>query len=452
MRHPLAQRLVEDLKRLLEAGDQRELEQALYRFSSVDVAIAMRELDQAERDAVFAALVVEDAAIVLQEVDDETQAELQQKVDETELTQIIEAMPADEGADAVALLDDRQADRVLERMPNEKSDELEELRRHHPRSAGGVMTPEFVAVPEGVTAGEALTVLQAGVVNRETLSYVYAVDDEDRLVGVVDLRELVTADPSAPLDTFFVASVVRVTPEVNQEQVGQLCKTYDLLALPVVDEDGRLLGTVTVDDAIEILDDEATEDISMMAGTDAREFMQKSAVSVAQIRLPWILVCLLGSGFSAFIIKSFEVTLTEAIVLVAFIPIIIATGGNSGLQSATITVRGFALGIVQSWGVRTRLLREVLTAVIIGGVCGAVLGTLGGLWAGQTVIGWIVGLSLFAAILIATTLGAVIPVVLHRLRIDPAVASGPFITTANDTLGLMIYFTIASTLLKATGG
>ncbi|MGD8240454.1 MAG: magnesium transporter [Armatimonadota bacterium] len=440
-----------ELKDALEASDRRALEGLLYRFSPVDVAIAMRELDEGERDAVFAALEVADAAGVLQEVDDETQAELQQTVDETELTQIIEAMPPDERADAVALLDDQQADRVLELMPDEKSDELEELRQHDPDSAGGVMTPEFVAVPEGVTAGDALKVLQAGVVNRETLSYVYAVDDQDRLVGVVDLRELVTADPAAPLKSFHVTPVVQVTPGVDQEQVAQLCKTYELLALPVVDDDGRLLGTVTVDDVMEIMDDEATEDISMMAGTDARELMRKSALRVAQIRLPWILVCLLGSGFSAFIIRAFEVTLKEAIVLVAFIPIIVATGGNSGLQSATITVRGLALGIVQSWGVRTLLMREVLTAVIIGVVCGATLGTLGGLWAQQTVIGWIVGLSLCAAILVATTLGAVTPVVLDRLRVDPAVASGPFITTANDALGLMIYFTIASALLRTAG-
>ena len=447
MRHPLAQRLVGELKEALDAGEERELERVLYRFSSVDVAIAMRQLGDAEREAVFAALEVADAAALLEEVDDETQAELQQTVDEKALTEIIEAMPPDERADAVALLDDRQADRVLELMADEKSEELAKLLQHHPDSAGGVMTPEFVAVPEGVTAGEALKVLQAGVVNPETLLYVYAVDEDDRLVGVVDLRELVTADPAAPLRSFYVTPVVRVAPEVDQEHVAQLCKTYDLLALPVVDEDGQLLGTVTIDDVMEIIDDEATEDISMMAGTDARELMRKSSLRVAQIRLPWILVCLLGSLFSGFIIKSFEVTLKEAIVLVVFIPIIIATGGNSGLQSATITVRGLALGIVQSWGVKTLLLREVFTAVIIGVVCGATLGALAGLWAQQTVIGWIVGLSLCAAIMMATTLGAVIPVVLDRFGIDPAVASGPFITTANDALGLMIYFTIASSLL-----
>ena len=451
MRHPAAHRLVSELKDVLATGDERALERVLYRYSPVDVAIAMRQLADDEREAVFGVLEVEDAATVLQQVDDETQAELQQTVDEKALSEIIDAMPPDEGADALALLDEQQADRVLEFMPDEESEELEKLLEYPEDTAGGIMTPEFAAVREGVTAREALEVLQAGVVNPDTLFYVYAVDDQDRLVGVVDLRELVTAEPDAPLSSSYVRPVPRVTPEVDQEHVAQLCRTYDLLALPVVDQEGRLLGTVTVDDAMEIMHEEATEDISIMAGTDARELMRKSSLRVAQLRLPWLTICMAGSLFSAFIIRTFEVTLKEAIALVAFIPIITATGGNSGLQSATITVRGLALGIVQSWGVRRLLLREVLTGLLIGVVCGAGLGAIAGIWTHQIIIGWIVGLALCCAIMVATLAGALMPVVLQRLGVDPAVASGPFVTTANDALGLVIYFTIASILFGMKG-
>ncbi len=453
MQHPLAYQLVEQIEELIAAERDDDLEELLYQYSPVDIAIALRELTEENREKVFSILRVHEQAAVLEETDDETTEDLLDSVESPqELSEIIDAMPPDAGADALALLDDEDAERVLELMPDEESEELEALLRYPEDTAGGRMTPEFVAVREGITAAEALMVLQAGAVNPETLFYVYVVDDADRLVGVVDLRELVLAPPDAPLASFCVTDVVKVPPEADQEEVARLCDKYDLLALPVVTASGHILGTVTIDDVIDVLSEEHTEDVTRMAGTDATELMRKSSVKVAQIRLPWLAICLIGSLGSAAIIRRFEVRLQELIALVAFIPIITATGGNSGLQSSTITVRGLALGLVQDWGVVRLIWREIRTAVLMGLACGLGIGLLVALWiCDNRLVGLIVGTSLFAAISWAATVGAVVPVMFHRLRLDPAVASGPLVTTANDIFGLVIYFSIASGLLHLFG-
>ncbi|MFQ6099288.1 MAG: magnesium transporter, partial [Armatimonadota bacterium] len=399
MQHPQAYQLAEQIEDLIASGRDDDLESLLYQFSPVDIAIALRELSESDRNRVFSILELHEQAAVLEEADDETTGDLLEGVATEELSRIIDAMPPDAGADAIAFLTEEDAGRVLELMPDEESDELEELLKYPEDSAGGIMSPEFVAVREDITAAQAMEVVRAAGVTPETLFYVYVVDDDDGLAGVVDLRELILADPEALLSSFCVRDVAKVTPDVDQEEVVRLSHKYDLLALPVVDANDRLLGTVTVDDVIDVLQREHTEDITRLAGTDAADLMSKSSIKVAGIRLPWLAICLVGSLGSAAIIRFFEVTLRDVIALVAFIPIITATGGNSGLQSSTVAVRGLALGLVQPFGVGRLFLREIRTALLMGLACGLIIGLLVVVWVNdRPEVGLIVGLSLFAAI------------------------------------------------------
>ncbi|MFQ6096279.1 MAG: magnesium transporter [Armatimonadota bacterium] len=451
MQHPRAYELADRIREFVDQHGDKSLEPLLREYSPVDIAIALRELDEEHRNAVFERLSLEEAAAVLEEADDETSAEVLDSMDDRAMADIIDAMPPDAGADAIALLDEEDAERVLELMPDEESEELEELLKYDPDTAGGIMTPEFVSVPENVTAADVLTVLRSGVVEPESISYVYVTDAQDRLAGVLDLRELVTADPSARIPDFCVKDVISVTPDVDQEEVARLCNEYDLMALPVVDEEGHVLGTVTVDDVMDVVHEEATEDIAMLGGTQAQDLLRKSSLGVARVRLPWLIPLILGSMGSATIIRFFEVTLKEAIALVAFIPVINATAGNSGLQSSTITVRSLALGLAQALGIRRLLARDLATGAMMGLACGGVVGGVVSLWLGDPCVGLIVGLSLCCAIVWSTTIGTLIPHIFYWLHLDPALASGPLVTTLNDIFALLIYFGIATAFLVAGG-
>lgn len=422
-------------------------------YHPLDIAFAMRELNADEREGVFALLEAEEAGIVLEEVDDEITQSLTEVTEEGQLAEIIDAMPPDAGSDVVSLLDEERAHRILERIPDEESEELRELMQFGAETAGALMTPEVVYAPPDITSAQVIAHIRSQQVPAETLTYVYVVDEATRrLLGVVDMAELITALPGRPLAESMVTDVITVQPDTDRAEVVRLVDNYDLMALPVVDDGNRLLGVVTIDDVIDAIQDEHTEDISYFAGTSAETLATASSVRVARLRLPWLLICLAGTFVSATVIRLFTISiLGPLIALAAFIPVISAMSGNSGLQSSTIMVRALALGLISSVGVYRVLLREFLTALLLGVSCGAVAGFGAGLFAGNMAYAPIIGVALCCGIIWAAMLGTVMPLIFNKLNIDPAVASGPLVTTLNDSFALLIYFGVTLLLLRAVG-
>ena len=444
----------EDVAAAIRAAAQSNVPGALQDLISgyhpLDIAFAMRELDAEEREAVFALLEAEEAGVVLEEVDDEIGQVLTEATEEGQLAQIIDAMPPDAGSDVVSLLDEGKAHRILERIPDEESEELRELMRFGPETAGALMTPEVVYAPPDITSSQVIAHIRNQQVPAETLTYVYIVEEATRrLLGVVNMPELITAPADQPLAESMVTDVIAVQPDTDRAEVVRLVDDYDLMALPVVNEDNRLLGVVTIDDVIDAMQEEHTEDISRFGGTDAEALATASSLRVARLRLPWLLVCLAGTFVSATVIKLFTTSiLGPLIALAAFIPVINAMSGNAGLQSSTIMVRALALGLISTGGIYKVLLQQFLTALLLGLACGAIAGLGAGLFVGNMAYAPIIGSALCCGIIWAAMVGTIMPLVFNRLNIDPAVASGPLVTTLNDSFALLIYFGITLLLLQ----
>jgi magnesium transporter len=417
-------------------------------YHPIDIAFAMRELSGEDRAAVFELLDAAASGVVLEEVDDEISEDLLEATDEGELAEIIDAMPPDVGADAVSLLPEDRQHRILNRIPDDEARELARLLEHSEDSAGGIMTSDVIAAPPDVTAQGVIQHIRRTDVHPEAMSRVYVVDDQRRLIGAVDIAALINARDDQPLQKIMEHDPLSVHPETDQEEVVQLVDKYDLPSLPVVDGHGRLLGAVTVDDVIDVLQQEATEDLAYVAGTSAEDLMTKSSLRSARARVPWLLISLAASFLSAAVIRAFSGTLEQAVVLAAFIPVITAMSGNSGLQSSTITVRSIALGMLKGVSLGAVVLRQVPVALVIATVCGVVAAGAGALILGDPSYGLIVGTAMFCAICVGTLLGSLVPCVFSRVGVDPAIASGPFVTTLNDALSLLIYFGIAAGLLQ----
>ncbi len=316
-------------------------------------------------------------------------------------------------------------------------------------TAGGIMIPQAFTLHEDTTAAEAIEILQQSEDN-EMVFYVYVVDDDNHLKGVCSLRQLLMVNPGKKLKEFMKAQVVHVLPDTDQEEVARLVGRYNILALPVVDEEDHLLGIVTVDDIIDVIREEATEDFLQMAGAGRdREILLKSTMEESKLRFPWLFATWIGGIIASFIVSLHSSLIQQVTVLAAFMPIIAGMGGNIGSQSATIVIRGMATGRVnirETWKV---ILKEFRVGLILGLAYGIGLGVVGVLFYSSSgyMVGVVVALGICIVMIIAALMGSIAPIFLDRLQVDPAVATGPFVTTSIDIIGLLIYFSIALALL-----
>lgn len=438
----------EELVNIVESGDKGvELKELLAQEKAADIARALEHLEEEERRAVLAALDNEQAGDVLTETNDLTRAELMGMLRAERIAGIAEELPPDDAADFVSELSEDERGRVLERMQEEESAEVKALLQYPEETGGGLMTPELVAVREDMTAQGAAESLRR-LEEPESIFFIHVVDAQRKLVGSVPLGRLIAADPGSLVGALVDPDVVAIRQDADQEEIARTFREYNLTVAPVVDDEGRLLGRITVDDVVEVIEEEATEDAYKLAGSDDEELSQRSAFVVAKIRLPWLLICLVGSLGAAAIIHWFELALRDFFALTIFIPVITATGGNAGLQSSTITVRGLATGRLERKYLLPAVLREIRVGGIIALTCSVVIGLVARLWSGEMMIAVAIGAAMFCAITAAATLGVVVPISLKKLGKDPAIASGPLITTSNDALGLIIYLGLASFLLK----
>jgi magnesium transporter len=381
------------------------------------------------------------------ELDPSTVVDVAGELDERVLSEIVEEMAPDDAADVLADLPDDRSERVLSLMEAEEAEEVRGLMGHPEDSGGGIMTSRLLAVVDGSTVAQAVDRLRAWPEDDEVLA-VYVVDEAQRLVGTVSLRRMLLAGGEATMGRLADRSPITVRAEMDQEEIAAIFADYDLLSLPVVDADERLVGQVTVDDIVDVIQEEATEDNLKMAATSSQEMEHPTVLGVVRRRLPWLLFCLAGTLMSGGVLDWFSPVLAALSPLVLFLPAIMAMGGNSGIQASTVTVRSLATGLLPHDQVRQALWRELRVAAGMGLFLGGLVFVVAYVWTAGSPVAACAGIAMFAAVLLSAVLGAVIPLLFRLVGVDPAVASGPLITTVNDVLSLLIYFGVAALLLR----
>ena len=418
----------------------------------------------ADLSRIFPSLTAEERLFIFSKIDSyEMKAELISELEETmahdiletlqpkEIVKIINQMPPDDQADIVAGLDEELEAQILDIMKDKESEDLEELMMYPPDSAGGIMVPLPFKMLEVNTVQETIDSVHKQE-DTEMIFYIYIVDENDRLSGILSMRHLLTAKPDTLLKDIMLTSVLTVTPETDQEEVARITSRYDLLALPVVDNNNVLLGIVTVDDIIDVLREEATEDFLQMAGVGKdREILLKTPLEAARTRFPWLFATFLGGFVTSFIVLHFGDLVNKFVILVGFMPIIAGMGGNVGTQSSTIIVRGLSTGRIDFNHLGKVLFRQMVIGVLLGVVYGILITIFSNIFYHGTeniiYISFIVGISMLFAMLNAATVGTVTPLLLERFNVDPAVATGPLVTTVLDILGVLIYYSIATLIL-----
>ena len=440
--------LVESIKRLLRRGATSHLSKIVNKTHAADLSLVFHSLSLAQQRKLFDLISdIEQKGVLFSELDEDTFQDLIEDMRVEDIVKILESMPTDDVADIIGRLPEEKSQAILDKMKKAESEEVEDLLRYEDDTAGGIMVPDFIALREDVTAKEAIESLQTEHSDVEMAFYLYVVDEYGKLVGVSSLRQLVVVSPETPLKEFMTTDVFSVQTDMDQEEVAKLVARYDILAVPVVDGSNRLMGIVTVDDVIDILRKEATEDILKMAGAGEEFVETKSIIKSTRIRLPWLFASCLGGIFAFFIIGEFESSLSKIAYLAAFIPVIMGMGGNIGTQSSTIVVRGLATGRINVRDIWTVVFKELTIGLILGFVYGLLIGSVAQFRYSMEALALSVALAVICSMSIAALVGSLVPMGFARINIDPAVATGPLVTTSIDIISVFFYFLIATSLL-----
>ena len=408
-----------------------------------DQADLFGELPPTEQDQLLPRLDLEDSADILEELEEEEAAEIAARLEAEELARILDEMEPDEAADLLGDIAPERAAEVMAAM--EEAEEVRPLLIHADESAGGLMTSAKVTLHKEMTAEEAIAYLRAVAPESEDVYYLFVVDEDVRLVGVVSLRQLVIAPPHTRIEEIMDPNVIHVRADADQEEAARLMARYDLLALPVVDDGGHLLGLITHDDLVEVLEDEATEDIYRLGASEPLDepYLDASILHIVRKRVGWLLLLFVTETFTGSVLRLFESELAEAVALAFFVPLLIGTGGNAGSQVSSMVIRALALGEVRFRDLVQVVWREIRVSLLLGLAMGLVGFIRALTWGSPVSLGMTVGISLMAIVLWSAIIGAALPILASRLRIDPAVVSGPAMSTLVDATGLVIYFFIA---------
>ena len=416
-----------------------------------DLLDQIEDLEIEEKVALMHELTSEDASLILQEMEDFEQAEIIRHLDRDRVREILTNLASDDAADLLGKLTPEETEQMLELIDEEEPAAFGSLLKYPEESAGGIMTTEFISLPADIPAEDAIERLREIAPEAETIYYVYVVDQEGHLIGVLSLRDLIAASDGTILKSIMRSNVISVNAALDQEEVARIVSKYDLLAVPVVDDHDRLLGIITVDDVIDVMEQEATEDIYRLAGASEivdMELTEAPVSKVVRLRLPWLLISMVGGFISGSVIGGYESTLEAIVVLAVFIPVIMDMGGNVGTQSSTIFVRGLATGEIDQGEVWPYFYREIRIGVVLGLICGAMISVAAYIWQGNPYLGLVVGVSMLGTISVAALIGTLVPLICSKNNIDPAITAGPFVTTIKDVTGLLIYFVIATTFLE----
>ena len=436
--------------RLLRRRAKTNLIKLIKKTHPADLAIVFRYFNDNEQTQIFGLMQSNDHTIeFLVELDDTLIQKILNIKSAKKVANLIQNASTNDQSYILGFLQEEQAQSVIDLLNKEEKEEIEEIMGYPEDSAGSMMATEVFTLYQDTTCGDALKTLQDQR-DAEMVFYLYVTDEDGSLVGVASLRALATTQADILLKDIMEKRVHSVRPETDQEDVAQIVAQYNYLAVPVIDSDNRLLGIVTVDDVVDVIREEATEDFLQMAGAGKdREILLKSSWENAKVRLPWLFASWIGGVVAAYIIGKYEHMLESIIALAAFIPVIIGMGGNIGTQSSTIVVRGMATGRIEIGNEIQVLLKELKVGLMLGSLYGIMLGIFANFRFISTdpMLGLVVGLSICSSMLLAAGVGTFTPLILRKLDIDPAVATGPFVTTSVDILGLLLYFMIAGLLL-----
>lgn len=440
----------EQLIQALQGKDMSTFREGFFQLHPYDRATLYKKVDETLRKSIYHFLSPKELAEIfeLSEIEDEDYQTYLKEMDVTYAANMIASMFVDNAVDVLNELDKAQVVSYLTIMDKESATEIKALLHYEEYTAGSIMTTEYVVIPQDSTVRSAMTILRNAAPNAETIYYVFVVDEDERLTGVVSLRDLIIADEDTLILSIMNDRVVSVLVSEDQEDVARTIKDYNFLAVPVVDFRQHLLGIITVDDIIDVLDEEASDDYSKLAAVSDISSSDKNSLSAAKKRLPWLLILLVLGMLTANLIGAFEETISQVALLAAFIPLIAGTAGNSGTQALAVAVRGIATRDIEEESRWKLLLREAGTGLITGVICALFVVGLIYVWKQEFLLGLLVGAAILVSIFVATISGTLIPLFMHKINIDPAVASGPFITTLNDLISTLIYLGLATTFIS----
>jgi magnesium transporter len=445
--------VLDSVKRLLRIGATANLLNLLQKQHPADLGQIFGELLESERQAAFTVLVERQPKLAMEsasELGPERGAALLAGRSAEDIAKLVQEIASDDAAALVDHLPEELSSEVLELMRRRESGQVESLLDYAERTAGRIMNPNVFALSEDLTVAEAVSALQSAI-NVEMVFYLYVVDARRHLVGVTSLRRLLLVSPETPLKRIMTPDVFSVRVDTDQEEAARLVASYNLLAIPVVDEENKLAGVITVDDVIDVLKDEATEDLYRLAGVSGDERVETPAFEALRKRLPWLGVNLVTAFLAASVVAAFEGTIQQVTALAVFMPIVAGMGGNAATQTLTVIVRGLALGELSWANARKALLKETSVGLGNGVALGVVAALVAWVTKGNPVLGLILGMAMICNLLVAATAGTLVPLGLKALKVDPALASSVFITTFTDVVGFASFLGLATIFLRFLG-
>lgn len=437
------------IKESLKAKTSNDFQRIIHEFLPSDLALVHSRLNDTEQLNFLQFLNVEQLTNLILILDHDKQIDLFHKLGKEKTALVLDWMNNEDLAVLLQDLSIQQKTELLEGMREEESQFVLNMIEYPSETAGRIMTNRYVWIPQHYTVSEVVEKLKSYASISETINYLYVIDEDRKLLGVVSYRGLILAEPDQYIVEIMHSPVLSVPVDTDQEEVAFLIQKYNMVAIPVVEKDERLVGIVTVDEVLDIIVKEAEEDFRKMNATGGKtiDFNTKATVA-AYRRLPWLILLLFIGLISGTIISRFEETLAQVVALAFFMPMIAGMTGNTGTQSLAVIVRGLTTKELSKSVVLRLLARELRVGLMIGIICGVLIALIAYLWQGNLYLGFVVGSSLIATLIVGTMAGTIIPLILYKFKVDPAVASGPLITTINDILSLVIYFGIATMFLS----
>jgi magnesium transporter len=434
--------ILDNLRYLIEAKQTNFALSLIVDLHPSDIAEIISRLNEEERPVIFSLLPPELASEVLVELGENAMEDVLEEMDSRQIAEMVNEMDSDDAADIISELPPEQAAEVLEQVEIESSEEIQELLTYPEDTAGGIMAKEFVSVLAGTTVQMTIEEIRRKHQEIENIYYCFVTDASGTLLGSVSLHSLILASPDTPVENIMEQDLIKIEVSLDQEEVARIFKKYDLVVAPVVNRRSKLLGRITIDDIVDVIHEEQEEDLALMAGTGEEEILEDSVFQITRARLPWLILSFLGELVSAYILSSFSATMERIIVSAFFIPIVMAMGGSTGQQTSIIVVRGIATGEITFRDTGRRVFRELRVALLNGLVLGVLMFSLISLWQKDFSFAIILAVTLQVILINASVVGAVIPLVFKKIKVDPALATGPFISTFNDVVGLFIYFSL----------
>ena len=447
MEFKISKELIVQIEQLIQSRDDQQLEVLLNDMHHADIAEILEELDFNEATYIFKVLDSDKTAEILLELDEDLRENILSRLSPKEIAEELDELDTNDAADIIAELSQSKKEEVISELQDvEHAKDIVDLLRYDEDTAGGLMHKELVKVNENWNVLTCVKEMRIQAENISRVHSIYVVDDQNRLLGRLSLKDLLTTSTKTPISDVYIRKLNSVNVDVEDIEVARIMQKYDLEAIPVVDEMGRLVGRITIDDIVDVIKDEADKDYQLAAGITQDVEARDSILELTKARLPWLIIGMLIELVASFVLKGNQNAFRKYETLIIFVPLLSATAGNIGVQASAIVVQGLANGSLKEFN-RNYLSKELSVAMISGTIISLFLLGYHSLMYQQYQVGFAISISIIVVILFAAALGTLVPLFLHKNKIDPAIATGPFITTTNDVFGIILYFGIAKIIL-----